>query len=85
MWITFKFFIEFVTILFLFYVLGFSPRGMWDLSTPTRDQTATSFIERQSLSHWTTREVPHILNQAHSFHTHKHTHTPYYPSHFVSP
>ena len=81
MWITFKVFIEFVTILFLFYVLGFSPGGMWDLSTPTRNQTATSFIERQSLSHWTTREVPHILNpytQTHTYslsHVHTDTHS----------
>ena len=30
----FKAFIEFLTILFLFYVLGFWPRGMWDLSFP---------------------------------------------------
>ena len=95
MWVTFKVFIEFVTILSLFHVLGFSPGGMWDLSFPTRDWTATPFIGRQSLNHWTTREVPHILNQAHSFHIQKHTHThfhtctqthtPYYPSHFVFP
>ena len=33
----FKVFIEFVTILLLFYVLVFWPRGMWDLSSPNRD------------------------------------------------
>ena len=33
----FKVFIEFVTILFLFYVLDFWLRGMWDLSFLTRD------------------------------------------------
>ena len=33
----FKVFIEFVTILLLFYVLGFGPRGMWDLSSLMRD------------------------------------------------
>ena len=32
MWTIFKVFIEFVTILFLFYV--FWPRGMWDLIEP---------------------------------------------------
>ena len=30
MWIILKIFIEFVTILLLFYVLDFWPRGMWD-------------------------------------------------------
>ena len=33
------------------------PRGMWDLSSPTRDQTHVSYIARQILNHWTTREV----------------------------
>ena len=33
----FKVFIEFVTILLLFYVLGFGPRGLWGLSSPTSD------------------------------------------------
>ena len=37
----FKVIIEFVTILLLFYVLVLWPRGMWDLSSPTRDQTCT--------------------------------------------
>ena len=53
-----KVFIEFVTILLLFYVLVFRPRGMWDLSSLTRDRTRTPCIGRQSLNHWTTREVP---------------------------
>ena len=35
----FYIFIEFVTVLFLFYILVFWSTGMWDLSTPTRDQT----------------------------------------------
>ena len=30
MWTIFKAFIEFVTLLFLFYVLVFRPGGMWD-------------------------------------------------------
>ena len=35
-WTVFKIFIEFVTILLLFYVLDFWRRGMWGLSFPTR-------------------------------------------------
>ena len=31
---------------------------LWDLSSPTRDWTHTRYIRRQSLSHWTAREVP---------------------------
>ena len=31
---------------------------MWDLSSPTRDQTCVSCIGRQIPDHWTTREVP---------------------------
>ena len=54
----FKVFIEFVTILLLFYVLVFWLRGMWDLSSPTLGRTRTPCIGRQSLNHWTTREVP---------------------------
>ena len=49
--------IEFVALL-LFYVLDFWLRGMWDLSSPTRDWTYAPCIERGSLNHWTTREVP---------------------------
>ena len=58
MWTIFKVFIEFVTILLLFYVLVFWPGGMWDLSSPTRDRTHTPCMGRRSLNHWTTREVP---------------------------
>ena len=47
MWaIFFEVFIEFVTILLLFYVLVFWPRGMWDLSSSIRDQTSTPCIGR---------------------------------------
>ena len=46
MWIIFKVFIEFITILLLFYVLVFWPQGMWDLSSQTRDQTCTPSIRR---------------------------------------
>ena len=58
MWTILKIFIEFVTVLLLFYVLVLWPQGMWDLNSLTRDRTCTSCIGRQSLNHWTTREVP---------------------------
>ena len=32
-----------------------------DLSSPTRDRTCIPYIGRQSLTHWTTREVPRLL------------------------
>ena len=57
MWTIFNVFIEFVTLLLLFYVLVFWPRGMWDLSSPTRNRTRTPCIGRQSLNRWTVREV----------------------------
>ena len=34
------------------------PRGMWDLSSPTRDPTGVPCIGRRILNRWTTREVP---------------------------
>ena len=34
------------------------PWGMWDLSSPTRDQTHNPCIGRQSLNHWNARKVP---------------------------
>ena len=38
------------------------PRGMWDLSSLTRDQTRVPpCIGRQILNHWTTREVPYVF------------------------
>ena len=33
--------------LLLFYILGFWPRGMWDLSSLTKDRTSTPCIESQ--------------------------------------
>ena len=58
MWTVFKVFIEFVTILLLFYVLVFWLRGIWDLNTLARDRTCTPYIGRQSPNHWIAREVP---------------------------
>ena len=63
MWTTFSLCIEFVILVLLFYVLVFSPRGMWDLSFPTRDQTHTPYFGRWILNYWTAREVPHLLFQ----------------------
>ena len=57
MWTSFKDFIEFVTVLLLFYVLVFWPQGTWDLSSTTRDSICTPCIGRWSFNHWTTREV----------------------------
>ena len=42
----FKVFVEFITILFPFYVLVLGPWGMWDLSSLTGDGTWTSCIGR---------------------------------------
>ena len=65
-----KVYIEFATILFLFYGLvflfvcffggGWGLQGMWDLSFLTRDQTCTPCFRRRSLNHWVTREVPQM-------------------------
>ena len=57
----FKVSIEFVTILFLFYVLDFWSQGRWDLSSPTVDLTYSPCIGRRSLNHWITREVLFIF------------------------
>ena len=55
----FKVFIEFVTILLLFYVLVFLPQCMCEFSSLTRDRTCTPCIGRQNLNNWMiTREVP---------------------------
>ena len=54
MWTIFKVFTEFVTILFLLYVLMFAPPGI--------DSTALPRIGRWSLSRWITWEVPWLLS-----------------------
>ena len=48
----------FVTILFLFHVFVFWLRGMWDLSSQTKDLTGSPCIGRRSLNHLDRREVP---------------------------
>ena len=37
------------------------PHGMWDISSPTRDQTHVPCIGRWMLNYWTIREVPDCL------------------------
>ena len=52
-------------IVVLFCLICFSePHGMWDLSSPTTDQTHTPCMGKGSLNHWTTREVPGNLYKA---------------------
>ena len=50
MWIILKVFIEFDTILSLFYVLVFWPRGMWDLNSLASDGTHTRALEGEVLT-----------------------------------
>ena len=50
MWTIFKVFIEFVTLLLLFYVLIFGPRGVWYLSSMTRNETHTAVLEDEVLT-----------------------------------
>ena len=55
------FFLLLLNMLLLFYVfLVFWLWSMLDLISSTRNQTRTPYIGRQSLNHWTTREVPLI-------------------------
>ena len=35
--------------------------SMWDLSSPTRDQTCGPAMGAQSLNHWTTRKIAYTL------------------------
>ena len=48
MWAIFKVFIEFVTVLFMVFVLVYQPQGTWDLSSPTGDGTRTPCIGKSS-------------------------------------
>ena len=67
MWMNCKVLSEFVTILLLFYVLVPCPRGMWNPCSLIRDQTCTPCIGKQSLNHWTIREVPCLLTWLYLF------------------
>ena len=42
---------------FCFVLWYFGHWGMWDLNAPTKNRTCTLCNGRQSLNHWTTREV----------------------------
>ena len=63
----FKVFIEFVTILLLFYVLVSWPWGMWGLNSSARDQTHTLCIGRWSLNHRITMGTCHFLRMKKAF------------------
>ena len=59
MWTILKVFIEFVTILLLFYVLVSWLQGMCDLNSLTRDWTYTHPLYwKESLNHRTNRGIP---------------------------
>ena len=45
------------------------PRSTWELSSPTRDRTHYPHKGRQSLNHWTTREVRLSIFFSHKMHT----------------
>ena len=60
-WTIFKVSFEFVTLLLLFHVLVFWPRGVWNPSSPTSNRTHTACFGRRTVNHWTAREVPHYL------------------------
>ena len=42
-------------------VQTYLPRGMWNLSSPTRDRIHTPCTGRQILNHWTPKEAPKPL------------------------
>ena len=44
-----------------FFKILATPWGIWDLRSPTRDQTHAPSTERQSLNHWTARKSPFSL------------------------
>ena len=61
MWTIFKVFIELVNNIASVLCFRFWPRGMWDLSSPTRNRTHTPCIGRQSLNHWAARKTCYFL------------------------
>ena len=44
--------------LFFVFCFFFGPRGIWNLSSPTRDQTCILCVTKWSLSHWTPIKIP---------------------------
>ena len=59
MWAIIKVFIQFVTILLLFYILDFWPGGIWGLSFPTKIKPALPALEGKVL---TTRPLERSLS-----------------------
>ena len=57
MWIIFKVFIEFVSILLLFCVLGFLARKHRGSLLPDQQLNLHSLHQKESLHHWSTTEV----------------------------
>ena len=55
--LVFKVFLEFDTVLLLFYVVILGGCEVWGLSSLARDQTSTPSIGRRRLNHCSTREV----------------------------
>ena len=51
---------------FCFIFWFFGPWDMWDLRSPSKDWTHSLCLERRSLSHCTTREVPQLFIKAFS-------------------
>ena len=47
---------EIITLGIVYYI----PCGMWDLSSPPRDQTHAPAVEAQILNHWIIKEVPFV-------------------------
>ena len=60
MWAVLKVLIEFVTIMFLFYILMCFFLATRHVETLTGDRAHTPCFGRQSLNRWTTREVPRL-------------------------
>ena len=62
----FKVFMEFVTLLLLFYVLDFWPRGMSDLSSLTGIEPAPLALEGGVLTTALLGKSPHVSNEKES-------------------
>ena len=61
MWAILKLFVEFVTILLLFYVLVFWPQGMWDLGSQLAVKLAPPALEGKVLTTGPPEESPDRL------------------------
>ena len=66
MWTILKYFLNLLQYCFWDFFFFFWPWGMWDLSSPARDWTCSPCIGRQSLHHWTAREVPKLPFKDHN-------------------